>query len=55
MTVFTNYDAFLSLRIVFTLKNSVDPDKIANYAAFHLGFHYLYLLQYQRGFQYTKG
>ena len=42
------------LRIVFTLTNSVDPDEMPCYAAFHLDIHYLskYLL---RVYQFTKG
>ena len=44
-----------SLMIVFTLQtDSVDPDEMWHYAAFHLGIHFLpkYLF---RGFQYIKG
>ena len=32
---------FLSLTIVFVLANSVDPDEMLQYAAFHLGLHCL--------------
>ena len=32
---------FLSPQIVFVSRNSVDPDKMPHYAAFHLGHHYL--------------
>ena len=38
---FPKYDIVLSLRIVFTLTNSVDPDEMLHYAAFHLGLHCL--------------
>ena len=50
---FPNYDVFLSQRIVFTLTNSADPDKMPHHAAFYLGLHWLskYLF---RGFEYTK-
>ena len=34
-------DAFLSLKIVFILANSADPDEMPHKAAFHLGLHYL--------------
>ena len=30
-----------SLKIVFVLANSVDPDEMLHYAAFHLGLHCL--------------
>ena len=32
---------FLSLKISFVLVNSVDPDEMMHYAAFHLGLHCL--------------
>ena len=32
---------FLSLKIVFILANSADPDEMLPYAAFHLGIHCL--------------
>ena len=32
---------FFSLKIVFVLANSVDPDEMLDYAAFHLGLHCL--------------
>ena len=45
---------FLSSKIDFVLANSVDPDKMPHYAAFHLGFHSL--LKYPlRGFYSKKG
>ena len=34
-------DAFLSLKIVFILANSADPDEMPHKAAFHLGLHCL--------------
>ena len=45
---------FLSLKIVLVLANSVDPDEMPHYGAFHLGLHCL-LKNPFRGFQYTKG
>ena len=51
---FLNYDVFLSLTVVLILENSVDPDEMQHYAAFHLGHHCS--LKYPfRGFQNTKG
>ena len=38
---FLNFNIFRALKIVFILANSVDPDKILHYAAYHLGFHCL--------------
>ena len=32
---------FLSLKIDFVLANSIDPDEMPHYAAFHLGLHCL--------------
>ena len=46
------YNIFLSLRIVFTLTNSVDPDEMLHSAAFHLSLHCLSKSQF-RGSQYT--
>ena len=36
----------MSLKFIFILANSADPDEMPNYAAFHLGHHWLpnYLL-----------
>ena len=51
---YLNYDVFLSLKIVFILANSADPDEMQHYAAFYLGLHCLQKYQF-RGFQYTKG
>ena len=45
---------FLSLMIVFVLANSVDPDEMLHYAAFHLGLHCLPKYAF-RSHQYTKG
>ena len=51
---FLYYDVFMSLKVVLTLANSVNPDEMQHYAAFHLGLHCLpkYLF---RSFQYSKG
>ena len=35
-------DHFVSLKIVFVLTNSVDPDKMLYYVVFYLGLHCLY-------------
>ena len=51
---FLIYDVFLSLKVVFILVNSSDPDEMQHYAAFHLGLHCLPKYPF-RGFQYTKG
>ena len=45
-------DLFLSLKIVSIITNSVDPDEMQHYAAFHLGLHCLTKYPF-RGFQYT--
>ena len=37
--LFLNKIVCLSLNIVFVQANSVDPEKIPYYAAFHLGLH----------------
>ena len=50
---FHNNDVVMSLRIVFTLTKSVDPDEMQHYAAFHLGLHCLQKDSF-RGFQNTK-
>ena len=39
--IFSNQNVFLSLKIVFVLANSVDPDEMPHYAAFHLRLHCL--------------
>ena len=48
MAAFLNYDAFLSLNIVFILANSTDPDEMPHNAEFHHGLHclpkYLFML-----------
>ena len=54
MLIFTKYDVFLSLRIVFTLTNSVDPDEMPHCVAFHLDLHCLSKYRF-RGLKYTKG
>ena len=38
--IFKN-SVFISLKIHFVIANSVDPDKMLHYAAFHLGLHCL--------------
>ena len=45
---------FISMKMDFVLANSVDPDEMLHYTAFHQGLHCLptYLF---RGFRYTKG
>ena len=47
-------DVFLSRKVVFIITNSVDPDEMQHYAAFHQCLHCLpkYLFS---GLQYTKG
>ena len=39
--IYTGNTDFLSLKIVFVLANSEDPDGMPHYAAFHLGLHCL--------------
>ena len=34
-------DVFLSLKVVLIIANSVDPDEMQHYAAFHQGLHCL--------------
>ena len=41
-------------RFALILANSVDPDEMQHFAAFHLGLQYLQKYTF-RGFQYTKG
>ena len=36
---FSKNIVFFSLKIFFTFTNSVDPDEMSHYAAFHLGLH----------------
>ena len=36
-----NFDIFLSLKIVFILTKSADPDEKPDNVTFHLGLHYL--------------
>ena len=45
---------FFCLKIFFTFTNSVDPDEMQHYAAFHLSLHCLQKYSF-RGFLYTKG
>ena len=51
---FPNYVAFQSLRIVFILENSADPDEMQYSAAFHLGLHCFSQYPF-RGFQQING
>ena len=44
----------MSLKLVFILANSADPDEMLHCAAFHLGLHCFPKYPF-RGFQYTKG
>ena len=44
---------FFCLKIFFTFTNSVDPDEMQHYAAFHLGLHCLQKSLF-RGFGNTK-
>ena len=50
----SNYDVFISLKIVFTLTNSADPDEMPHFRTFHLGLHCLSMFTL-RSLQYTKG
>ena len=53
---FLNYDAFMSLKIVFILSNSTDSDEMAHYVhyvAFHLCLHCFPKYSF-RGFQSPK-
>ena len=45
---------YLSVKDVFTIANSVDPDEMLQNAAFHLGLHCLEKYPF-RGFLPTKG
>ena len=45
---------FFCLKIFFTFTNSVDPDEMPHYAAFHLGLHCLQKYSF-RGYPNTKG
>ena len=40
-TISTEKNFFRSLKIVFVIANSEDPDEMVHYAAFHLGLHCL--------------
>ena len=53
-TEFPNYDVFLSLKIVMVSANSIDPDEMTRYVAFHLGLYCLPKYPFM-GFQNTKG
>ena len=43
VSMFRNYNVFLSLKVVLILANSTDSDEMQQYAAFHLGLHCLQL------------
>ena len=45
---------FFFLKIFFTFTNSVDPDEMQHFAAFHLGLHCVQKYSF-RGFPNTKG
>ena len=45
----------VSLKIDFAIANSVDPDEMQHYAAFHLGLHCLSKKYPFRGFLSSKG
>ena len=45
---------FFCLKIFFTFTNSVDPEEMQHYAAFHLGLHCLQKYSF-RGYLNTKG
>ena len=47
-------DFFYCMKIIFTFTNSVDPDEMQHYAAFHLGLNCLQKYLF-RGFLNTKG
>ena len=51
---FHGKNVFLSLKIAFVMTNSVDPDEMQQYAAFHLGLHCLPKFPL-KSFQYTDG
>ena len=51
---FSKNIVFFCLNIYFTFTNSVEPDELQHYAAFHLGLHCLQKYSF-RGFPYTKG
>ena len=51
---FSNYDVYLSLKIIFILANSEDADVLPHSAAIHLGLHCMSKYPF-RGFQYNKG
>ena len=41
MVEISKFYVFMSLKIVFVLANSADPDEMAPYEVFHLGLHCL--------------
>ena len=52
---FLNHNVSLYLNVVLILENSVDPDEMQHYAAFHLALHCLPPKYQVSGFQCTKG
>ena len=54
MLLFLQNIVFFCLKIFFTFTNSVDPDEMQYYAAFHLCLHCLQKYLF-RGFPNTKG
>ena len=54
MSKFLNFEKNISLKIVFILANSEDPDEMQHSAAFHLGLQCLPKNPFG-GFQYTEG
>ena len=38
---FLNFNKFLSLKVVFIIANSADPDEMLLYMAFYMGLHWL--------------
>ena len=52
---FQQKSIFFSLKIVFVLANSVDPDEMPHYAAFHLGLHCLKSTHYGVSIPVYKG
>ena len=52
--LFQNNIVFLSVKIIFILANSADPDEMLHSVPFYLGFHCLQKYPF-RGFKSTKG
>ena len=47
MSYFLNFNIFLSLKIVFILANSADPDEMSQYVTFHLFLQFAKISVYQ--------